>query len=612
MQTQDLTNRPGSIATRASAPPRARFAAHAFPLPLFLLVAAALPPYLLGLGSYPIRDAESKYAEIPREMLATGDWLTLHLDYTRYLSKPPLSFWLTAVTYRVLGVSELTARLPNVLAALAVALALGGVASTLLGRRAGILAAALWLTSGEVYVYTRDAGIEMVLLAFMTFSVLGFLRGPLARDARWTAVGWLAAALGVFTKGPMAVLFPAASLALWCRFAGRRVSRADLRPGLGLALLIAVVGPWFALMVRAHDDVLWYVFVHEQLYRLLGTRLPNDALYPTGLFLAQVAGEFFPWVFALPYAFARAAAALRPGAAGASPVYAESGGLRITRREVPLLALLWAAVPLVVFSLARSKVDFYGLHAYPGLLLLVTWLLEEALRARGLAVADLAAPAADARVPAPRPSLLAAPWLFCSAGAACACVLLLLGPTSLAQSLGLPAPAVVWSFLLPALLGGLLAGWACFAGRTWLALGGVSLLAAGFFAANAQLFQRGEAGPSMRFAAVAFREEALDPEARLVSTERPEFAHVSVLTFYSGRQAYLLRNPEPSQLHFSMRDPEAVVLDEPQLVAWVDAGRPTYMVGEKAPLLPRLERLGLAAEVRATSGKSVLVRLRRR
>lgn len=551
-------------------------------LPLALvLVALAYPIYVWGLGDYPIRDAESKYAEIPREILESGDWLTLHLDYTRYLSKPPLSFWITAAGYFLGDVNEFWARLPNVLAALVLALLLGAIGEHFLGRRGGILVACLWLTTGEVYLYTRDAGIEMTLLVFLAATVLCFLRGPLAGRPDWTLAMWGMAGLALLTKGPI-LLLTVASLALWCILTGRRVRWDDLRIGPGLLLVAATVGPWLGFMIATHPDFLWYAVVHEVIYRLLGKRLPNDALYPTGLFLAQVAGEFFPWCFALPHALARAARTLGRGSPG---------------RDVALFGLLWAGVPLLVFALARSKVDFYGLHAYPGFILLVAWLWEQAIRSGG------AREALD-------PRALAMPWVACAAGATAAAALLLLAP-GLAAGFDLPGPYVLWSFLGPAWVGSVLAAWACLRGHFRTALGGASLLALGFFAANGQIFAGQEAEVSLRFAAVAFRNEA-PAEARLVATERPEFAHVAILPFYAHRQAWLLRHPEPSQLHFTLKDPEQVVLDEAELVRWVEAGKVTYLVGDREQVLPRLKRLGLVGEERAQGGDRVLVRLRKK
>ncbi|MBI5367549.1 MAG: glycosyltransferase family 39 protein [Planctomycetes bacterium] len=592
---------PDAAPTPVAAPaPAATLGLHAPALPgaALLLALLALPLFLVGLGSYPIRDAESKYAEVPREILESGDWLTLRLDYTRYLSKPPLSFWLTALSYRAFGVTEFAARAPNAAAGVLVGLALGAIAATLLGRRAGVIATLLWLTTGEVYLYTRDAGIEMVLLLWMTLSVLGFLRGPLVRHRGWTWVMWAAVAAGVLTKGPIALFFPAVTLAAWCRLAGCRPARADLRLGFGAALLAATIGPYLAMMAWAHDDYLWYVFVHEQWFRLLGTRLPNDALSPTGLWLGQIAIEFFPWIFAVPHALVRAAAATR-GAAGTA---AREG------RAIALLGLAWALPPLLVFALAKSKVDFYGLHVYPGILLLVTWLWEEAWRA---AERPAAADSAAARAPeGPRPGALALPWVACAVGAVAASALFLALPSPAAAELDLPPPPIVWTFLAHALVGFWLAGAAAGRGCPGPALAGITVTAIGFGIVWGWIFAHQETDQSLRFAAVAFRAEA-PPGARLVATERPEFAHVAVLPFYAHRRAYLLRDPEPSQLHFTLRDPEQVVIDEHQLVQWVAEGIPVYLVADRVDLGARLGRLILHGNERAASGRRSLYRLER-
>lgn len=562
-------------------------------LPLaLLLVALALPLYTWGLGSYPIRDAESKYAEVPREMLEGGDWLTPHLDYVRFLDKPFLSFWFTAAAYVVFGVNEFAARLPNCLAALAVALILGGIAATLLGRRAGWIAALSWLATGEVYAYTRDAGIEMMLLAATGLVVLGFLRGPMRRQRGWTLLMWGAGALGILTKGPVAVALPACSIALWCWATGRHPRRADWGLGGGAILLVSTVGTWFIAMVLQHPDFPWFFFVHENVYRLLGIRVPNDSLCPTGPWLANVAGEFFPWVFALPHALVRAAGALRPSRVPDGADAASGAG---SRREVVLLGLSWAAVPLVVFACSRSKVDFYGLHVYPGLLLLIAWMWEEGL-------------AAPARGGGPDHRALAAPWLFCAAGAAVSTVALAV-ERSLWTVLDLPGAPVVWSFLALALPGGAIAGWGCWTGRLRTGLLGVTLLGAGFCAAQGQEFTGLAETDSLAFAARVFRREA-SADARLVATERPEFAHVGTLPFYSGRKGFLLRDARGSGLYFSWKDPREAVIDESELASWVRAGRTVYLAGDAGELADRTARLGLAGDARARSGTRVLLRLR--
>ncbi len=108
---------------------------------VILLVVLGLPITLLGLGSPALYDPhESLYAEVAREMVVRGDWLTPHLNGTRYLDKPPLFYWLIAIAYTVFGVSEFSARLPIALAGLGGVLVTWGIGRHLFDGRSGVLA----------------------------------------------------------------------------------------------------------------------------------------------------------------------------------------------------------------------------------------------------------------------------------------------------------------------------------------------------------------------------------------------------------------------------------------------------------------------------------------
>ena len=206
------------------------------------LFAAALSVYLIALGNAPVTDAESKYAEAPREMLVLNDWLTPHYNYVRYLSKPPLAFWVSAGVYRAFGANEFTARLPGTLAGIAVGALIGAFGTTFFGRRTGWLAAFTWLTTALVFVFSRDAGLEFWLVLFMGLALYGFVRG--LEDGRWLYAAYVGMALGFLVKGPMGVLWPLVSVFLWLALTGKWSERRRLwhaRPFLVFALLAL---PW--------------------------------------------------------------------------------------------------------------------------------------------------------------------------------------------------------------------------------------------------------------------------------------------------------------------------------------------------------------------------------
>src|SRR5262245_23537912 len=118
---------------------------------------------------------EGRYAEIPREMLASGDWLAPHLNGIQYLEKPPLQYWGTAALYRVLGVSPWVSRLYNTGLAFLLVILVWRAGIRLYGAAAGRLAA-LMLASGVLFYSLAHVNtLDMGLTLWLTAGVLGLL-----------------------------------------------------------------------------------------------------------------------------------------------------------------------------------------------------------------------------------------------------------------------------------------------------------------------------------------------------------------------------------------------------------------------------------------------------
>jgi 4-amino-4-deoxy-L-arabinose transferase-like glycosyltransferase len=375
--------------------------------------------------------------------------------------------------------------------------------------------------------------------------------------------------LAFLVKGPMGVLWPLASVLLWLAFCGRWSERRRLWSGPAFALFALLAVPWPVAMTLRHDDFLWYTVVHEQIYRVLGKRMPNEALFPTSTFLLLSVGHFFPWILNLPQALVAGVRRLR---AGPAP------GL--------VLGLVWSGFPLVFFSLSRSKGDYYALQIFPGWCLLVAWLWNEALERR-VAL-----------------RWLGAPWLVTG--------ILALGVLA-ADRLGLwvlpSSPGDFADHFVPvAAVGGLAIGGAAALGRQRLALAGIAVYMTIFFALFQGMYEERARDESMHFAAVAYRAEA-PAGARIVSDERPEFAHVCSLAFYTDQPAWLVRDAQGSKLHFSFKEYDKRVIDEADLVRWVRQGTPVYAVGDLERWPARFARLGLRGTLRAEQGERGLFRV---
>ena len=321
-------------------------------------------------------DADSTHAEAAREMVVTGDYVTLHVNGVRYLEKAPLPYWLVAISYKVLGVNEFSTRLPMVLSVM-----LLGVLGWLWGRRAfgertGIYAALFVYTCAGVYLFTRVL-IPEVLLSWLIAAALYFFLTALEPNAaawRWYA-GYAMMALGVLTKGLIALAFPCGAAFFFLLVTGEWRRWREFRLISGLALFLAIAAPWHILAglrnpgTAEHQGFFWFYFVNEHFLRFLGRRYPRDySKLPAALYWTLHLVWLFPWSLYLPAAVKMAAQEWRGwrGGAGARRGVGQSDFASRTR----LLCWIWVGLVLIFFAISTNQ-EYYTFPAYLALLLLL-------------------------------------------------------------------------------------------------------------------------------------------------------------------------------------------------------------------------------------------------
>ena len=314
--------------------------------------------WLAGLGQRPLFNPdEGRYAEIPREMLAGGDWILPHLNGLVYAEKPPLQYWATALSYRCFGLNEFAARLYCALCALGTIALVWVLARRLGGLQSAWRAAAMLAGMFMFAVLGHLLTLDMSLTFYLTLSLTGFLLAQPVRDqpqhARlWMLLAWAAAAFGVMTKGVVAAAIPAAVLVLysvWTRdFSAWR--RLQLRWGVPLFLLIAV--PWHWLVARRDGNFLEFYFVHEHVARYLTP--VAQRVEPWWFFIGVFVAGSAPWTWS----------ALRVLATGWRRM--GSSGF-----DAALFLWIWVAFIGVFFSLSDSKLMPYILPLMPAVVLLI-------------------------------------------------------------------------------------------------------------------------------------------------------------------------------------------------------------------------------------------------
>ncbi len=322
---------------------------------LALLVAAV---WFEASGSWLAEPDEPRYAEIPREMLATGDFVVPRLNGVPYFEKPPLLYWANAGALAVLGETPFAARLATRLAGLGTALlVLFGVAG-LWGRRAGLFAAAFFLFSPLAFTFSRLNLTDGLLTFFFTATVMSGFATIRARAAgrRALALSALTGALaaGAFlTKGLVGIVLPGGILFFWALAARRTRALTPLLVGPAAPVFLLLVVPWLWLAERRVPGFLRFFFIHEHFQRF-ATPVSNRP-GPIWYFVLVFVAGFLP---GLPFFFA---------------------GLRRLRREPEAFFFaIWFAVVFLFFSLSHSKLSPYLFPAFPA---------AAALAARGLLLA---------------------------------------------------------------------------------------------------------------------------------------------------------------------------------------------------------------------------------
>lgn len=353
--------------------------------PLLGMVAFLALARLLTLGAYPLMDTtEARYGEIARKMAELGDWTTPWFDYgVPFWGKPPLSFWLTAGSFKLLGVGEFAARLPQWIVGMLVA----GLLWQWLSRRSRTEAAyaVVLLLGSALYVVAAGAVMtDMALGAGTMLAMRGFWLAMNGAPAERTREQWLffaGIAVGLLAKGPVALVLTGLPIAVWTVATGnlRQAWRA-LPWSRGMAAVLALSLPWYLLAEMRTPGFLDYFLVGEHWLRFIipgwkGDLYGSAHSFPRGTIWAFALAAALPWSIVLPaaYPFLRRAIPRAPARDG-------EAGWR-------LYLACWALAPCVFFSLAGNVLWTYVLPGLPALAALgAAWLapLEAARVSRAL------------------------------------------------------------------------------------------------------------------------------------------------------------------------------------------------------------------------------------
>ncbi len=335
---------------------------------------------------------EGRYAEIPREMLSSGDWVIPHLDGLVYIEKPPLQYWATAASYEIFGESDWSARLYTGLCGLATVLVTMLLARRLKGSRAAWRSGIVLASSMLVLLMSHQLTLDMSLTLCMTLTLAAFSiaqhdrTAPAARRG-WMLLAWASAACAFLTKGLVAGAIPVLTLIAYCALHRDLTPWRRLHPVSGIAVFLALSLPWLVLIQHRLPAFFDFFFVREHFERYL--TLVEQRYQPWWFFGEVLAAGSLPWIVPV-------ARALLTGWRASEPR---------GRFDARRLLWVWGVVVLVFFSASDSKLIPYILPMFPALAVLVGTADERQLTADlrwtagGLVVIGVALAAGAALLP---------------------------------------------------------------------------------------------------------------------------------------------------------------------------------------------------------------------
>ncbi|HEX8649982.1 MAG TPA: glycosyltransferase family 39 protein [Pyrinomonadaceae bacterium] len=314
----------------------------------------------LGASSLAAWD-EAIYAQVSKEILRGGDWLTLHWQYEPWFEKPPLFVWVTAILYRFLGVNEYGARAASALSGVALVVLTYLIAKRAYDQRVGWLAAVILLTSYYFLSFSRFGTMEVMLSLFIYLTLYGYLRLK-EGDEKWWYLIWTSCALALMAKGAGGLIAPAV---LWLAlFFDKRFARTIQSRHFWQAFLLAalLVAPWHILMYIRYERA----FIGEYIgYHVIARTTQTLEGHPTThlYYLAKLIDGFFPWCLLAPFAVASGVREILKG------------------KSRSLIFLLVSALVFGLYTLIPTRRPWYIVPLFPALAVLIAAFLTNLFQA---------------------------------------------------------------------------------------------------------------------------------------------------------------------------------------------------------------------------------------
>jgi len=320
---------------------------------------------LASLGAYPLYDTtEARYGEIARIMLETRNWITPQFDYNiPFWGKPPLYAWLSAVSFTVFGISEFSARLPHFLCGLLTMVLVFQLANKTLGKEKAIASCLILISSIGFIIATGMVMTDAVLTLSITLAMSSYWQAfKYGEKAFYGNIFFIALAIGMLAKGPVAVVIIGIPLVIWSIWQRCFFKALKTLPWLsGLTLFLAFSLPWYILAEMKTPGFLEYFLWGEHVQRFLVSGWQGD-LY--GSAHKEVKGTI--WLFWLATAFPWSFILIQRAYQW---LFSKK---EVTTQSSPINSylLIWMISPMLLFTMAGNILPAYVLPGFAAMAIL--------------------------------------------------------------------------------------------------------------------------------------------------------------------------------------------------------------------------------------------------
>ena len=311
--------------------------------------------YFSGLGDYGFLDPdEGRYSEIPREMIETGDYITPRLNYVKYFEKPIMHYWLTAGAFLIFGQNEFAGRFfPVTLGLLGCAVTSLLAYSITKNKRAAFMSGMILASSTLWFGISRINLTDMTLTFFFTLALFFFrLWVNDVNRKTYLIMSYISMALGVLTKGLIAIVLPGVIAVMYALFTGQgKKILARIFSPTAIIIFFLVNFIWFIPVCRANPDFFHFFFIREHFLRY--TTTIHERYQPFYFFIPILLAGSVPYTGMLCDSF-----------------MAMFGKCRMISKSDGIFLGLWFWITFIFFSFSDSKLVTYILPCFPPLAVL--------------------------------------------------------------------------------------------------------------------------------------------------------------------------------------------------------------------------------------------------